>query len=241
MSYLELTPSERHAMNSSAWFLSLSSALRHDLLRCARVERYASSVVVHDSRSAPSDLLVCLAGAVRMNSVPLSGQDITLCCIPPGSWFGGCVVSAADRNGRYAYAQGDTTLLRVATADLQTLLRTQMELRGALLRLHAGHIQRLYELVDELKSLPLRSRLAKHLLKFSDEGRRRSDGVTPAAQEVRVDLQVSQGGLAQVLGVSRQRVNMELKAMERGQAIRLEPCRVFVRNREALMRIAQMR
>ena len=45
--------------------------------------------------------------------------------------------------------------------------------------------------------------------------------------------------LAQLLGASRQRVNQELKAMEREDAIRIEPGGLVVRDREALMRIAE--
>ncbi|RUP24741.1 MAG: helix-turn-helix domain-containing protein, partial [Curvibacter sp.] len=44
--------------------------------------------------------------------------------------------------------------------------------------------------------------------------------------------------LAQLLGASRQRVNQELKAMEREDAIRIEPGGLIVRDRDALMRIA---
>ena len=45
--------------------------------------------------------------------------------------------------------------------------------------------------------------------------------------------------LAQLLGASRQRVNQELKAMEREETIRIEPGGLVVRNREALMRITE--
>ena len=50
---------------------------------------------------------------------------------------------------------------------------------------------------------------------------------------------VTQEELAQLLGASRQRVNQELKAMEREDAIRIEPGGLVVRDREALMRIAE--
>jgi DNA-binding GntR family transcriptional regulator len=56
-------------------------------------------------------------------------------------------------------------------------------------------------------------------------------------REVRISLQLAQEELAQLLGASRQRVNQELKAMERENAIRIEPGGLVVRDREALMRI----
>jgi len=57
--------------------------------------------------------------------------------------------------------------------------------------------------------------------------------------EVRIGLQLAQEELAQLLGASRQRVNQELKAMEREETIRIEPGGLVVRSREALMRITE--
>jgi DNA-binding GntR family transcriptional regulator len=56
---------------------------------------------------------------------------------------------------------------------------------------------------------------------------------------VRIGLQLAQEELAQLLGASRQRVNQELKAMEREEAIRIEPGGLVVRNRAILMRISE--
>jgi CRP/FNR family cyclic AMP-dependent transcriptional regulator len=50
---------------------------------------------------------------------------------------------------------------------------------------------------------------------------------------------LAQEELAQLLGASRQRVNQELKAMEREQAIRIEPAGLVVLDRAALMRISE--
>ena len=84
--------------------------------------------------------------------------------------------------------------------------------------------------------LPLRARLAKQLLHLV-----RSYGVPSLAdgREMRISLHLAQEELAQLLGASRQRVNQELKAMEREETIRIEPGGLVVRNREALMRITE--
>ena len=80
------------------------------------------------------------------------------------------------------------------------------------------------------------ARLAKQLMHLV-----RSYGIPSLSDgsEMRIGLQLAQEELAQLLGASRQRVNQELKAMEREDAIRIEPGGLVVRNREALMRIAE--
>jgi CRP/FNR family transcriptional regulator, cyclic AMP receptor protein len=88
--------------------------------------------------------------------------------------------------------------------------------------------------VEDLNTLPLRARLAKQLTHLV-----RSYGVPSLSdgREVRIGLQLAQEELAQLLGASRQRVNQELKTMEREEVIRIEPGGLVVRNREALMKI----
>jgi CRP-like cAMP-binding protein len=123
----------------------------------------------------------------------------------------------------------------VAKADFKKILAQHTELYEALLRLHARRIRQLYGLVEDLNTLPLRARLAKQLLHLA-----RSYG-TPSGEagEVRIGLQLAQEELAQLLGASRQRVNQELKAMEREEAIRIEPSGLVIRQREALTRIIE--
>ena len=57
--------------------------------------------------------------------------------------------------------------------------------------------------------------------------------------EIRIGLQLAQEDLAQLVGASRQRVNQELKGLEREGAIRVEPTRLVVLSREKLMQVAE--
>ena len=57
--------------------------------------------------------------------------------------------------------------------------------------------------------------------------------------EMRIGLHLAQEELAQLLGASRQRVNQELKTLEREQIIRVEPGGLVVRDRDALLRIVE--
>jgi CRP-like cAMP-binding protein len=105
-----------------------------------------------------------------------------------------------------------------------------------MLRLHARRIRQLYGLVEDLNTLPLRARLAKQLLHLV-----RSYGIPSLSdgREMRIGLQLAQEELAQLLGASRQRVNQELKAMEREDAIRIEPGGLVIRQPDILLRIIE--
>jgi CRP-like cAMP-binding protein len=122
----------------------------------------------------------------------------------------------------------------VARADFKKILSQHSEFYEALLRLQSRRIRQLYGLVEDLNTLPLRARLAKQLNHLA-----RSYGVPSLsdAKAVRISLQLAQEELAQLLGASRQRVNQELKQMEREQVIRIEPGGLVVLDRDALMAI----
>jgi CRP-like cAMP-binding protein len=231
-----LTIDERTAINSGRWFSTLSPALRHDILRCAYVKRFKDGDLIAARGEAPEEWIACARGAVRVSSTSLSGKQVTLTYVEPGIWFGDVAIFDGDRRTHDAYAHDNTTILCVARADLRKILAQHVELYEALLRLHARRIRQLFGLVEDLNTLPVRSRLAKQLLHLV-----RSYGVPSLSDggETRIGLQLAQEELAQLLGASRQRVNQELKAMEREEAIRIEQGGLVVRNRDMLMRIVE--
>jgi CRP-like cAMP-binding protein len=231
-----LTIEEREAINAGRWFSTLSPSLKHDILRCAYVKRYKDSELICARGDPPEDWIACARGAVRVSSTTISGKQISLTYVEPGIWFGDVAIFDGDRRTHDVYAHGDTTLLCVAKADFKKILALHVELYEALLRLNARRIRQLYGLVEDLNSLPLRARLAKQLLHLV-----RSYGVPSLSdgREMRIGLQLAQEELAQLLGASRQRVNQELKSMEREETIRIEPGGLVIRNREALMHIIE--
>ncbi len=231
-----LTMEERAAINAGRWFSTLSPSLRHDILRCAHAKRFHDGELITARGDAPEEWMACARGAVRVSSTSVTGKQITLTYVEPGIWFGDMALFDGDSRTHDAYAHGDTTLLCVARADFHKILAQHVELFQALLRLQARRIRQLYGLVEDLNTLPLRARLAKQLLHLA-----RSYGVASLADagEIRIGLQLAQEELAQLLGASRQRVNQELKAMEREGLIRIEPGGLVVRQRTGLMRLSE--
>jgi CRP-like cAMP-binding protein len=229
-----LTIDERSAINAGRWFSSLSPSLKHDILRCAYVKRHKDGDLIAARGEPPEDWIACAKGAVRVSSTSISGKQITLTYVEPGIWFGDVSIFDGDRRTHDAYAHGETTILCVAKADFKKILALHVELYEALLRLHSRRIRQLYGLVEDLNTLPLRARLAKQLLHLV-----RSYGVPSLSEatEVRIGLQLAQEELAQLLGASRQRVNQELKSMEREGAIRIEQGGLVIRDRNALLNI----
>ncbi len=229
-----LTPEEREAINAGRWFQTLSPSLRHDILRCVYVKRFKDGALIFSRGDEPEDWVSVAKGSARVSSASLTGKQITLTYVEPGTWFGDVGLFDEDTRTHDVYAHGETTLVCVSKADFQRILQTHVEFYQALARMHARRIRSLYGMVEDLNTLPLRARLAKQLLHLS-----RNYGVPGKEDaETRISLQLAQEELAQLLGASRQRVNQELKSMERELSIRIEPSGLTVRDTEALRRIA---
>ena len=231
-----LTIEEREAINSGRWFSSLSPSLRHDILRCAFVKRYKDGDLIAARGDPPDHWIACAKGAVRVSSTAVSGKQVTLTYVEPGIWFGDVAMFDGDRRTHDSYSHGDTTILCVARADFQKILASHVELYEALMRLQARRIRTLFGLVEDLNTLPLRARRAKQLIHLV-----RSYGVPNLedGNQMRIGLQLAQEELAQLLGASRQRVNQELKTMEREGSIRIEQGGLVVLDRAALRRISE--
>ncbi|MBC7718019.1 MAG: Crp/Fnr family transcriptional regulator [Pseudorhodobacter sp.] len=228
-----LTSSEKSTIEAGSWFSTLSPALRHAILARASVRRLGDSALM-SSRGAPAEEWCGVAkGAVRVSSVSLSGKQITLTYVEPGVWFGDISLFDGLPRTHDANAHGDTTLLVVRKPDFKQLLSLHTELYEALLRLNCRRLRLMFDVVEDLNTRPLASRLAKQVLLLA-----RSYGIAQG-EEIRIGLALAQEDLAQLLGASRQRVNQELKGFERDGAVRIEPTRLVVLSKDKLLAIAE--
>ena len=232
MNIAVLTISERSNIEAGSWFSKLSPGLRDAILSRASVRRLQDGATLA-SRGAAADQWCGVAqGAVRVSSVSLSGKQVTLTYVEPGTWFGDISLFDGLPRTHDANAHGETTLLVVHKTDFKQLLSQHTELYEALLRLNCRRLRLLFDVVEDLNTRPLSSRLAKQILLLA-----RSYGVAQG-EEIRIGLQLAQEDLAQLLGASRQRVNQELKGFERDGAVRIEPTRLVVLSKEKLLAIA---
>ena len=230
-----LTPEERSLINSGRWFSTLSPTIRHDILRCAYVKRFEHQEPIATRGDEPMAWGACAKGAVQVCSTTASGKQVTLTYVEAGIWFGDVAIFDNVRRTHDCNAHGPTTMLYVAQPDLSRLLSQHTELYHAFLHLQARRGRQMYEQLEDLHCLPLKARLAKQLLNLA-----RSHGVNKVqlAGEVKIGLQLTQSDIAELLGASRQRVNQELKALEREGTIYLERLSIVIRNPRALQLIS---
>lgn len=225
---------ERERINAGRWFSSLSPTLRHDILRAVVVRRFAHGEQIAAQGALDSHWMGCAQGAVRVCSATSTGKQRTIAYMEPGTWFADVAIVEGGRCMHDCFAHGDTTVLLMPQSEFRALLATHVELYGALLQLQAQCIRSLAGTVDDLKTLSLRDRLIKLLVKQV-----RRHGVAHGKTGIRIGFELAQEELGRLLGASRQRINEALRSMEKEGLLCLDARGIVILDLESLKRGAE--
>ena len=229
-----LTKDERASIDGGSWFSSLSASLRHDMLRFGRVRRYRDGDRIATRGDPIFHWMACAKGSVRLSGAMVSGKLMTVAYIAPGEWFDDPPVPDDASWALDAHAHRNTSVLSVDKGDFHKILAGHPELFSALFRLQSQRIRDLLGTVSDTQTLALRPRLAKYLINLEQKYGIPTDS---NSRETRIGLPLLQEELAQLVGSSRQRVNQELKSLQREGFIRSECGAIILQNRAALLQL----
>jgi CRP/FNR family cyclic AMP-dependent transcriptional regulator len=227
-----LRDDELAALHSGRWFSELPESLRHDIIARARVQRVGAGARITQRGDAAGNWVGVARGAVRLGTALSDGRVFTLDFMSPGQWFGDIALVDNRAEDLDMIAHVPSTLLIVAKADMHELMELSSDFRDALLQLNCHRLRRVYKRCEERHALSLPQRLARQIVRLARHFGR------AAANGVRIDLAVSQGDLASMVGGSRQRVNRALRQMQQLGVLQLGPQRLLVLDVEGLSDVA---
>lgn len=167
-------------------------------------------------------------GSLRISSLREDGKEAILAMLEAGNWFG--EVSLLDMRPRThdATAVGPAELLALPRAAFDALM-TRHVFAMAVCRMLAARMRSLYGLVEDATLRSTRARVARRLMLLA-----RGDAVQ--ARDPRPAVPVSQEALAMMLGVTRQTLSKELKALVAAGAISLGYGRIVIESPALLER-----
>ena len=227
-----LRDDELAALHGGRWFAELPAALRQAITSRARVQRVAAGARITQRGDAAGNWVGVARGAVRLGTALSDGRVFTLDFMGPGQWFGDIALVDLRAEDLDMVAHVPSTLLIVGKPDMHELMELSIEFRDALLQLNCQRLRRMYKRCEERHALSLPQRLAHQVLRLARRfGRATANGL-------RIDLAVSQGDLASMVGGSRQRVNRALRQMQQLGIMQLGPQRLLVLDIEGLDDVA---
>lgn len=215
------------------WFARCSPASRALLLRHASLRRYDKQQAVFRRGDAVDQLWVVVDGSLELGVVGADGRRFVAAHVPPGEAVG--FIPLLDGRGAIhdAHAIAPTTMLRIPKADFLAAMQADVELLQAVLLLILERGRRLNEWRAEATMRPLASRLARALGSLAA-----AFGTPDGGREGAIVLRLTQDDLAAMVGVTRQALNPEIKALERKGLLELAYGRVILRDVQALAELA---
>jgi CRP/FNR family transcriptional regulator len=161
---------------------------------------------------------VVVNGRVKVYKLSLDGREQILHVFGPGEPIGEVPVFAGDTFPAHALALEPSKLLFFPRERLRSLFEEDPSLALNMLAVLARRLREFTRLVEDLSLKELPSRLASYLVQLQDAQGGRDQ----------VNLEVSKGTLAKVLGTSQETLSRVLKRMSEAGIIEVDKRRITI-------------
>ncbi len=206
-------------MSANPWFGGLRLADRQALLGAAELLRLRPGEMLFRQGAAPGGFYGLLSGHLKISSLREDGREAILVVLEAGNWIG--EISLMDGQPR----THDATALQAA----EVLVVPQAAFAAPAL---AARVRSLYGMVEDAALRSTRARVARRLLLLA-----RGDATFAAS--ARPVVPVSQEALAMMLGITRQTLSKELKALVALGAVVLRYRRIEISSAARLKAVSE--
>lgn len=221
-------------LSANPWFGSLPLKERQDMIAgCELVKLGPGQMLFRQGdpvTAGQGAFYGLLDGMLRVSSLREDGKEAILLVLEPGNWFGEISLIDGQPRTHDATAVGDAQLLALPAAEFNALME-RAPFAQAIARLLAVRMRSLYGVIEDATLRSTRARVARRLLLLA------RGGATLASDARRV-VPVSQEALAMMLGITRQTLNKELKALAAAGALALGYGRIEIVDAPGLERCA---
>lgn len=214
------------AIRKNQWFSALPAQEQKALVRKSELITVHPGEYLFHRGDAPTAFYGIQSGRLKAFTVREDGKEAILSVIEAGNWFGQTSLTSREPRPRDVVALDRATLFVVRAAAFEELMAETAFVR-AIAELQSIHMNWLYRMLDDAMLHSTRARIARRLLLLA------AGDVTLSAH-CRQDVSLSQDTLAMMLGITRQTLSMELKAMAERGAIALRYGRIEIRSKDML-------
>lgn len=217
-------------LSQSKLFGALDGQMLERIAKDASIRRYRRGDLIFNQGDAGDAFYVVASGLVKVSAVSHEGIEVVFATLGCADTFGELAVIDGGPRSAAARAIKETELIAFHRDVFIRLLYEHPDLTDALHRGLGALLRRTLEQASDLVFLDLPGRLAKLLLKMANEaGSQDADGL-------RLDLHMTQGTLASMVGGSRPTVNQILRNFEARGYLKLEGRSILIKEPAALMR-----
>ena len=166
--------------------------------------RYEHGAVLSDPESRPERTFYCASGTLKVTKLLASGREILITILQTGSlWSDRAVLNGYWREV-FIEAMEPSDIYALDNAAFETYLRTRPERLTSFMQRISEQVSDALTLLDDFRGRDVASRLARVLVKFSQQY-----GVVTDSG-VRIDLPVTHQDLANMIGTARETVSRNM-------------------------------
>ncbi|HKD28560.1 MAG TPA: Crp/Fnr family transcriptional regulator [Xanthobacteraceae bacterium] len=201
-----------------------------DRLASCTVEKSVRQGAIIFTKDDPgSSLFVIREGTAKMTVPSADGHEVVVNLVTEGDIFGEIALLDGRPRTTDAVAISNSEMFVIERRDFLPLVREEPEIALTLIEILCERLRQTTQQVESVMFLHLPGRLAKALLRLSGGG-----GV---ARERKVA--VTQKDLGNIIGMSRESTNRQLRLWAENKWVRLERRGITILSVEALERIAE--
>jgi CRP-like cAMP-binding protein len=209
----ERTRDKLSLLRSHPLFRDLPPAVIERLGSYMKTRRVARGTTMFAKGDPGSGLMGVLAGAVKVSVASADGKDIVLNVFREGDIFGEIALLDGRPRTADATAMSDCELIVIERRDFVPFLSSQPDVMLKFIEILCSRLRRTSEQVQDITFLNLPTRLAKTLLQLTG-------GVQGSATPTKATI--TQREISQMIGMSRESTNKQLRAWAKRGWIRLE-------------------
>ncbi len=218
---------KRSLLESHPMFAGLGPDLIEGLVARAVTQVVRSGTLLFSKGDPGSSLFAVCRGRVKISVPSSDGRDAVFNVIGPGEIFG--EIALFDNGPRTASATATTEceLMVIERRDFLPLMRRYPDLALRIIEVLCARLRRTSEQVEDTLFLDLPCRLAKVLLRLAEE-----EDAPPTGK-----VSVTQRELSNIIGMSRESTNKQLRAWHNCNWVRLERGGIAVLQPQELARV----
>jgi CRP/FNR family cyclic AMP-dependent transcriptional regulator len=186
------------------WLRDLTPGEIHELQRSGAQRRYAGGEMVFAPTPNPQSIYLLERGLVRIYRLSESGAETSFGYVAPGEVFGELPAFGPYARESFAQAVRPSSVWRLAREPFQRILSARPALVMAVTKQVGERLKRIEARIEDLVFRTVRARVARMLVELAD-GHGRPDG-----ERIVIDIPITQGELATLVGATRQTVNQTL-------------------------------
>jgi CRP/FNR family cyclic AMP-dependent transcriptional regulator len=213
-------------------FAGLAAERLEALTEVTTTKRLAAREELFHKGDEAAQVYVVASGRLKVVTTSVEGDDVLFAILDEGEVVGELPMLTGGRRTASVVALEPCELLTLARRDFLRFLRDQPEGAIELLVVLAERLVRVSEFAEDTLFLALPARLAKKLLHLAERYGAEGAGGT------RIDLRLSQGELADLVGTTRESVNKQIRAWTEDGIVRMDRGEVTILDADRLERFA---